>query len=96
MSNAKNKRHVAAVIAWRNREMPSPVVVTSRSHETTVVAIGARTLFCKDGKTPRKRKGVIVSWRNVETTARATNVEIYSSIGERPDHVWTGPRLGKL
>ena len=95
MSNAKNKRHVAAVIAWRNRKQPFPVVTVSRPHETTVVAVGARTLFCKDGVTPRKRKGCVVSWRKHETTARAVNVEVPCSIGKRPDHLWTGPRMGR-
>lgn len=88
MSNAKMKREVAAHIEFRNRKMPHPVVTVVRPHSTTVVAIGARTIMRKDGKTPRKRKGCIVSWRNGMETARATLVESPSSMGRRPNYVW--------
>lgn len=94
MSNAKMKRDVAKHIAWRNREMPSDVVQVTRQHEKTFVAVGARVLLKKDGK-PRKRKGTIVSFRKYDTVNYARSVEVYSSIGERPDHLWTGPRLGR-
>lgn len=88
MSNAKQKRAVAAHIEWRNREMPSDVVTVARPHSKTAVAVGARTIMRKDGKTPRKRKGCIVAWRNHDITTRATLVESYSSIGERPNYDW--------
>lgn len=87
MSNAKQKRATAAHIAWRNREMPEPVVQVTRPHEKTVVAIGARTIMGKSGK-PLKRKGCVVSWRKVEVTSRAALVEAPSSIGTRPNYEW--------
>lgn len=88
MSNAKQKRATATHIAWRNREMPSDVVTVQRPHENTFVAIGAKVLMRKDGKTPRKRKGVMVSWRKTETVTRARLVESPSSMGRRPNYEW--------
>ena len=95
MSNAKLKRDMAKHMAWRNREMPSKVDMVSRPHERTLVAVGAKTLFCKSGK-PRKRKGCIVSVRKYEATSFATSVEVSCSVGERHDYLWTGPRLGRV
>lgn len=88
MSNAKQKRAVAAHIEWRNREMISDVVMVARPHSNTVVAVGKRVIMRKDGKTPRKRMGCIVAWRNVDVTSRATLVESPSSMGARPDYDW--------
>lgn len=90
MSNAKLKREVAAHIAFRKTKaerVPHPVKV-ERPHEKTFVAIGAKTLMRKDGKTPKKRKGCIVSFRKYDTTTFATNVEVNSSMGKRPNYVW--------
>jgi hypothetical protein len=87
MSNAKQKRAVAAHIEFRKRKLPFPVVTVSRPHETTAVAVGAKVRIGKNGK-PLKRKGCIVSWRKVETTARAALVESPCSMGRRPNYEW--------
>ena len=87
MSNAKQKRAVAAHIEWRNRETISDVVMVARPHSKTAVAIGKRVIMGKNGK-PKKRLGCIVAWRNVDVTSRATLVESPSSMGERPNYDW--------
>lgn len=87
MSNAKQKRAVQAHIEWRKRVLPSNDVTVTRPHEKTVVKVGARVILKKNGK-PKKRKGVMVSWRKVETSSRATLVEVGSGFDLRPNHVW--------
>ena len=87
MSNAKQKRAVAAHIEWRNREMPSNDVTVTRPHERTFIKTNQVTVKGKNGK-PKKRKAPMVSWRKYETTTRATLVDVASGFATRPNYDW--------